>query len=94
MKADFARGSQLFGHQCLLLISGLMPFAAIWAATFELIVLPNWVATTALVYLIAAVAASLVCRYLMQLTVRRNRRALCKFGETQTGDPRNPEDRR
>lgn len=94
MKAAFARGNQLFGHQCSLLISGLMPVAAIWAATFALIVLPNWVATAALVYLIAAVAASLVCGYLRQLTIRRNRRALCKFGETQTGDPRNPGDRR
>ena len=92
MKADFARGSQLFAHQCSLLISSLMPFAVIWAATFALIVLPHWVTPTALVYLIAAVAASFASGYMLRLTIRRNRRALCKFGETQAGDPRNPGD--
>ena len=92
MKADFARGSQLFGHQCSLLISSLMPFAAIWAATFALIVFPHWFPSTAADHFIAAVAASFASGYMLRLTIRRNRRALCKFGETQTGDPSNPGD--
>ena len=91
MKTDFTREGRLLGHQCSLLISGLMPFAAIWAATFALIVLPNWVTPTALVYLIAAVAASLVSGYMLRLTVRRNRRFLHQFRESSTGDPRSPE---